>query len=85
MRLVRAVLVLLGAILLVPATASAASMPDRLPSWQLAPTGVTAQFRGLSAVSSRVATRRLVISTRVRFNCRYSTFLMSCPSGIGST
>ncbi|WP_329061765.1 oxidoreductase [Amycolatopsis sp. NBC_01480] len=55
MRLVRALLVLLGAILLVPATASAASLPDRLPSWQLAPTGVTAQFRGLSAVSSRVA------------------------------
>ncbi|MEQ0563405.1 oxidoreductase [Amycolatopsis sp. NEAU-NG30] len=48
----RVVLLVLALVLSVAAPASAG---ERLPTWELKPTGVTAQFRGLSAVSARVA------------------------------
>ncbi|MGW4486223.1 oxidoreductase [Amycolatopsis sp. NPDC004368] len=54
MRVLRALVVLLGAVLPLIA-GGVASAAQRLPSWQPTPTGVTAQFRGLSAVSARVA------------------------------
>ncbi|MFF4591939.1 WD40/YVTN/BNR-like repeat-containing protein [Amycolatopsis sp. NPDC001319] len=54
MRVVRALVVLLGAVLPLVA-GGVADAAQRLPSWRLTPTGVTAQFRGLSAVSGRVA------------------------------
>ncbi|MET7997547.1 oxidoreductase [Amycolatopsis sp. NPDC005232] len=50
----RALVVLLGAVLPLVA-GGVAGAAERLPSWRLTPTGVTAQFRGLSAVSGRVA------------------------------
>src|SRR4051794_41896551 len=47
-----AVLVLISA-LVVPAAASAP--PPRLPTWKPVPSGSTQQYRGLDAVSARVA------------------------------
>src|SRR5207302_1390615 len=49
MRVVLLVLALLTSVA-VPASAG-----EHLPKWEPTPTGVTAQFRGLSAVSARVA------------------------------
>jgi hypothetical protein len=49
MRVVLIVLALLVS-LAVPASAG-----EHLPAWELKATGVTAQFRGLAAVSARVA------------------------------
>ncbi|WP_432844689.1 WD40/YVTN/BNR-like repeat-containing protein [Amycolatopsis sp. CA-161197] len=54
MRVVRALVVLLGAVLPLVA-GGVADAAQRVPSWRLTPTGVAAQFRGLSAVSGRVA------------------------------
>ncbi|WP_344866264.1 oxidoreductase [Amycolatopsis ultiminotia] len=52
MRAVRAVLVLLAVLSVALSGVAAAT---GLPSWRLTPTGVSAQFRGLSAVSAHVA------------------------------
>ncbi|MFD9890573.1 WD40/YVTN/BNR-like repeat-containing protein [Amycolatopsis sp. NPDC059027] len=54
MRVVRAWAVLLGAVLPLVAPAAAEAAPS-LPSWTVTPTGVTAQLRGLAAVSGEVA------------------------------
>ncbi len=51
MRALRAVILVLALVATFAAPASAGG----LPKWELTPTGVTAQFRGLSAVSGRVA------------------------------
>jgi photosystem II stability/assembly factor-like uncharacterized protein len=52
MRVLRAVVLVLGLLVALAVPASAGGHP---PKWELSATGVTAQFRGLSAVGARVA------------------------------
>src|SRR5690242_7156799 len=50
-----AVLAAVGLAVVPAGVASAGAGEHALPSWQLTPTGSTEQFRGLAAVSTRVA------------------------------
>ena len=74
-----------------PQTASRAAAQDyrfRLDHMEVGGAAIEAHHsvdRAIFVRQQRVQTRRLVMLTRARFNWRYRTFLMSCPSGIGST
>ncbi|MFI5606716.1 WD40/YVTN/BNR-like repeat-containing protein [Amycolatopsis sp. NPDC051903] len=83
MRVVRALLVLFGAVLPLVA-GGVASAAQRLPSWQLTPTGTTAQFRGLSAVSGRVAWVSGTGGTVLRTTDAGRTWTPVGPSGAGT-
>jgi photosystem II stability/assembly factor-like uncharacterized protein len=81
MRVARALLVLLGAVvpLALPGVASAAPCPG--PSWSVTPTGSTARLRGLDAVSPNVAWASGTGGTVLRTTDRGRTWKQVGPPG----
>jgi photosystem II stability/assembly factor-like uncharacterized protein len=75
-------LVLCGAGLLPAMPASAGPMSEDHLSWQLTPTGVTARFRGLSAVSRKVAWASGSLGTVLRTTDGGRTWQNVSPPGV---
>jgi photosystem II stability/assembly factor-like uncharacterized protein len=81
MRIARAVLVLVGAVVPLAVTGVASASPCPEPSWSLSATGTDAQFRGLDAVDGRVAWVSGTKGTVLRTTDRGKTWKQVGPPG----